>query len=142
MEPSSETGLSNSVKIDILAPSSNQTEVPSSTEKSSKAYNSPSKCSTMSSLDELNLISQEIDKQMSKKAFETLELLKEFLSGALERNTFLAKMSDASETSQSDLMSIARKLIKRHKFELNPNYKEFMKIKFLYFPTSAKDLSK
>lgn len=96
----------------------------------------------MSSLDELNLISQEIDKQMSKKAFETLELLKEFLSGALERNTFLAKMSDASETTQSDLMSIARKLIKRHKFELNPNYKEFMKIKFLYFPTSAKDLSK
>lgn len=96
----------------------------------------------MSSLDELNLISHEIDKQMSKKANETLELLKDFLSGSLEKNTFLTKMNDASETSQADLMSIAKKLIKRHKFELNPNYKEFMKMKFLNFPTSSRDLSK
>lgn len=94
----------------------------------------------MSSYDELNLISHEIDKQMTKKTNETLELLKEFVSGTMEKCIFLAKFSDASDCNQSDLVSIARKLIKRHKFLLNPNHKEFMRIKFLNFPTSSKDL--
>lgn len=95
----------------------------------------------MTSVDEINVISHEIDKQMTKKTLETLQLLKEVVSGALEKNVFLKKMSDASDTSQTDLLSIAKKLIKRHKFELNPNHKEFMRIKFLHFPTSSKDLS-
>lgn len=95
----------------------------------------------MSSLDELNLISHEIDKQMTKKTNETLELLKDFLGGSLDKNTFFVKMSDTSETSIQDILSIARKLIKRHKFEVNPNHKEFMRIKFLNFPTTSKDLS-
>jgi hypothetical protein len=144
LEPSATTGISNSVKIDILAPTINQNEVPSTTDKSLRvtSYQSPSKCSKMSSYDELNLISHEIDKQMTKKTNETLELLKEFLSGAIEKNYFLTKMSDACDTSQADLISIARKLIKRHKFEINPNYREFMRIKFLLFPTTSKDLGK
>lgn len=144
LEPSTETGLSNSLKIDILAPSVNQTEVPSSTDKSSKVTNhqSPSKCSTMSSLDELNVISHEIDRQISKKTTETLELIKELLSGSMDKSSFLSKMSMASETTQLDLKSIANKLIRRHKFEPNPNYREFMRLKYLYFPTSSKDLSK
>lgn len=94
----------------------------------------------MSSLDELNVIGHEIDKQITKKTNEILELLKDFLSGALEKMHFLTKMTDASDTSISDLLSIAKKLTKRHKFEPNPNHKEFMRIKFLQFPTSSRDL--
>lgn len=94
----------------------------------------------MSSLDELNIIGHEIDKQITKKTNEILELLKDFLGGALEKNNFLTRMTDASDTSISDLLSIAKKLTKRHKFEPNPNHKEFMRIKFLQFPTSSRDL--
>lgn len=112
------------------------------TEKGLRAasYQSPSKCSKMSCVDELNVISHEIDKQITKKTITILELLKEFLSGLMEKNSFLTRMSDASDTSLSDLISIARKLTKRHKFEPNPNHKEFMRIKFLQFPTTSKDL--
>lgn len=140
------SGVSSSVKIDILAPAINQTEVPSTTDKNSKLsnYQSLSKCSSLklSTIDELSVISREIDKQMTKKTIETVELLKELLSGCLERNVFLAKMSDASETTLSDIILIAKKLIKRHKFEPNPNYKEFTRIKFLHFPTTSRDLGK
>lgn len=140
-EPSATTGISNSVKIDILAPAMNQTEVPSSTDRSSKSFqSSPVKCTKLSSLDELNIISHEIDKQITKKTNIILDLLKEFLSLSMDKNIFLTKMSDASETSLSDLLSVAKKLIKRHKFEPNPNHKEFMRIKFLQFPTTARDL--
>lgn len=95
----------------------------------------------MSSLDELNLIGHEIDKQMTKKTNETLELLKELLSGSLEKHTFLTKMANATNTTNLDLVSIAKKLVKRHKFEVNPNHKEFMRIKRLQFPTTSNDLS-
>lgn len=141
-EPSATTGMSSSVKIDILAPSMNQAEVPSTTDRSlkSSSYQSQPKCSKISSLDELNIISHEIDKQITKKTNIILELLKEFLNGAVDKNPFLTKMSDASETTISDLLSVAKKLIKRHKFEPNPNHKEFMRIKFLQFPTTARDL--
>ncbi|CRK88203.1 CLUMA_CG001984, isoform A [Clunio marinus] len=141
LEPDARSNTESRVKIDILAPSNNQTEVPSSTERYSKStnYQSPSKCSKMSSMDELQLISREIDKQMNKKTIEVLEIIKDCLSGLLEKNTFLTNLRDASDTSLSDLVSIARKLIKRHKFEANPNNKEFMRIKFLHFPTTSSD---
>jgi hypothetical protein len=144
LEPSATTGISSSVKIDILAPAISQSEVPSMTDKSAKMthYQSPSKYSKMTNLDELNVISHEIDKQITKKANETLELLKELLSGALDKSVFLTRMSETSDTTQSDLLSIAKKLWKRYKFESNPNFREFCKIKFLQFPTSSKDLSK
>lgn len=131
----------NSFKIDILAPAMGQIEMPSSTDKPLKVPNLQSpKGSKMTALDEMNVISHEIDKQITKKTNEILELLKEFLSGALERVRFSEKMREASDTALSDLMSIAKKLIKRHKFEPNPNFKEFMRIKFLQFPTSAIDI--
>lgn len=141
LEPSQYTGISSSFKIDILTPTLNHSD--STTDKivRSTSYQSPPKSSkTMSSLDELNVISHEIDKQITKKTIAILELLKEYLSGLLEKNVFLARMSDASDTSLSDLISIARKLTKRHKFEPNPNHKEFMRIKFLQFPTTSRDL--
>lgn len=94
----------------------------------------------MSSLDELNLIAKEIDKQITKKTNEVLELLKELLSKTIEKNVYFTKMTDASETSLSDLLAITKKLIKRHKFEPNPNHREFMRIKFLQFPTTSNDL--
>jgi hypothetical protein len=141
LEPSATTGVTNSVKIDILA--NNLMEVQSTTDKNSKInYQISSKCANMTTLDELNVIGHEIDKQMTKKTNETLELLKELLSGNLEKNTFLSKMSDATDTSLADLVSISRKLIKRHKFEVNPNHKEFMRIKHLQFPTTSRDLGK
>lgn len=132
------------MKIDILAPAMNQPEVPSANDKNFKAssLNSLSKSSKLSSVDELNVISHEIDKQITKKTHMILEVLKEHLSGTLEKNTFLTKMSDAAETCLADLISVAKKLIKRHKFEPNPNHREFMRIKFLQFPTTSKDLSK
>lgn len=88
------------------------------------------------------MISHEIDKQITKKTNAILQLLKEFLSGTLEKVNFMTRMTDASDTSLSDLLSVARKLTKRHKFEPNPNHKEFMRIKFLLFPTTSKDLGK
>ena len=120
----------------------NQTELPPAADKNQKAssLNSHNKCSKLSSVDELNVISHEIDKQITKKTNLILELLKEYLDGKMEKDLFLSKMSDATETSLSDLVSVAKKLIKRHKFEPNPNHKEFMRIKFLQFPTTSKDL--
>lgn len=133
------TGISSSFKIDILAPTMNQSD--STTDKGRVAsYEPPSKCSKLTSLDELNVISHEIDKQITKKTIAILELLKEFLSGSTEKNNFITRLSDASDTTLSDMISIARKLTKRHKFEPNPNHKEFMRIKFLQFPTTSKDL--
>lgn len=96
----------------------------------------------MTTLDELNVIGHEIDKQMTKKTNETLELLTDLLSGLLEKNTFLTRMSDATDTTLSDLLSISKKLVKRHKFEVNPNHREFMRIKHLQFPTTSKDLGR
>lgn len=143
IEPTATSGVNNSVKIDILAPAMSQSEVPSVTDKSSRhasSFSTHSKCSKLSSIDELNVISHEIDKQITKKTNCILELLKEYLNGSMEKNLFLTKMSDATETSLPDLISVAKKLIKRHKFEPNPNHKEFMRIKFLQFPTASKDL--
>lgn len=127
------TGITNSVKIDILA--NTATEFPSSTDKNSKT-----KCTTMTSLDELNTIGHEIDRQMTKKTTETLDLLTELLNGSLEKNTFLSKMSDTTDTTIQDLVAISKKLVKRHKFEVNPNHKEFMRMKHLHFPTTSKDI--
>lgn len=113
----------------------------SSTDRPLKVHNlHPQKGLKWSALDELNVISHEIDKQLSKKTLEILELLKEFLSGSLDKSFFIGKMREASNISLGDLTLLARKLIKRHKFEINPNYREFLRIKFLQFPTSSKDI--
>jgi hypothetical protein len=139
LETSAATGITNSVKIDILANS--LIEVPSSTDKNSKQnFQTSAKVVNMTALDELNVIGHEIDKQMTRKTTETLDLLTELLSGALEKSTFLTKMSDTTDTTVADLLAISRKLVKRHKFEVNPNLKEFMRLKHLHFPTSSKDL--
>lgn len=130
------------MKIDI--PALSQAEAPSTTEINQRnvttVVQQPLKCSNISSLDELNVMGKEIDRQMSKKTNEVLELLKELLSETLEKSAYFSKMTEASETSLSDLLSITKKLIKRHKFEPNPNHREFMRIKFLHFPTTSKDL--
>lgn len=127
------------MKIDILA--SNLSEVPSSSDSNSKQnFQTSAKIVSMTALDELNVIGHEIDRQTTKKTAETLELLTELLSGAMEKNTFLAKMKEGTDTTLADLLAISRKLVKRHKFEVNPNLKEFMRIKHLQFPTSSKDL--
>lgn len=141
LESSPVTGISSNVKIDILAPTASFIEVPTTTDKGSRLTNGhSSKCTKMTSLDELNVISREIDKQITKKTNKILELLKEFLCGMSDKNSFHTQMIDASDTSLSDLLLIAKKLIKRHKFESNPNHKEFMRIKFLNFPTTSSDL--
>lgn len=139
METSGETGITSSVKIDILA--NNFAEVPSSTDRNSKQnFQTSAKCANMTALDELNVIGHEIDKQMTKKTNEIVDCLTELLSGLLEKNTFLTKMSDATDTTMADLLAVSRKLVKRHKFEVNPNHKEFMRMKHLHFPTTSKDL--
>jgi hypothetical protein len=135
------TGISNNVKIDILPQSMNFIEVPTTTDKISRDSNGhTSKSTKLTGLDELNVISREIDKQITKKTNRILDLLKEFFCGMLDKNSFRAQMIDASETSLSDLLFISKKLIKRHKFQSNPNQKEFLRIKFLSFPTSSTDL--
>lgn len=92
--------------------------------------------------DEFGILGHEIDKQMNKKTNEILELVKEYLESSISESEFNSKMNEVGGTSQTDLTSISRKLIKRHKFEPNPNQKDFMRIKCLTFPTSSKDLSK
>lgn len=113
-------------------------EVPTTNSRVSNGH--ASKTTKLTGLDELNVIGHEIDKQITKKTNRILELLREFFCGLLDKNSFRAQMIDASETSLSDLLLITKKLIKRHKFQSNPNHKEFMRIKFLSFPTSSTDL--
>lgn len=135
------TGISNScVKIDILTSagtffSSDAVEMP-------KKITSLPKNANISLNDELNLLSHEIDKQMNKKTLEILELVKEYLGNELNEIEFHSKMNDIGNVSVSDLSTISKKLIKRQKFEVNPNHKDFMRMKFLQFPTSSKDLGK
>lgn len=142
MEPSSLTGVSNSVKIDILA--SCTSEVTSTTTMNKSTSNSPVKVNhqvNISVSDELNLLGHEIDRQMNKKANEILELLKAFLiGGAFSQSNFRDKMNEIGNVTMSDLIMIAKKVIKRHKFEMNPNHHYFVKMKNLQFPTSARDL--
>lgn len=135
LEPTS-TGVSNSVKIDILA----STAEVSSTTAMSKSLNSPTKHANISVADELNLLGHEIDRQMNKKANEVLELIKAYLSGTFNRSEFHGKMNDIGSVSMADLTSIAKKVIKRYKFEANPNQHYFVRMKFLQFPTSSRDL--
>lgn len=94
----------------------------------------------LSPADEMNVISHEIDKQISKKTNEILELLKELVSGSVDETSFSVKMSEAGNLSSADMVSIAKKLIKRHKFEINPNQREFLRMKFLQFPTTSRDI--
>lgn len=137
----SSTGVSSSVKIDILAPSLfSQTEASSTTNEMSKTQTSPSKHSNISLNDELNLLGHEIDKQMSKKTNEILELTKEFLGNKIDKNEFHSRMEYSGNINMCDFISITKRLTKRQKFEANPNQKEFSKMKHLQFPTSSKDL--
>lgn len=139
LEPSS-TGVSNSVKIDILASTA---EVSSTTTMfKSVVGNSPVKHTNISVADELNLLGHEIDRQMNKKTNEILELIKAYLSNTFNQNEFHEKMNEIGNVSMADLISISKKVMKRHKFEVNPNQHYFIKMKLLQFPTSAKDLSK
>jgi hypothetical protein len=149
-------GVSNSFKIDILEPSlAIQSDVASSTTATttaaaemprsthstvSSSSSSTSKYANLSSLDELNLLSHEIDKQITKKTNEILELVKEFLAGSIESCAFHARMLEIGNISIADLTVITKKLMKRHKFEANPNQRDFMRVKYLQFPTSSKDL--
>ncbi|CAG9808021.1 unnamed protein product [Chironomus riparius] len=133
------TGISSScVKIDILT--STGSFFNSDSVEISKLATSISKHANISLNDELNILSHEIDKQMNKKTMEILELVKEYLGNELSEVEFHSKMNDIGNVSVSDLSTIAKKLIKRQKFEANPNQKEFMRMKFLQFPTSSKDL--
>ncbi|KAG5671382.1 hypothetical protein PVAND_001583 [Polypedilum vanderplanki] len=144
-------GVSSSVKIDVLENSSLaiQSNVASSTTTTANempriAPATPlsvsSKYANLSSLDELNLLSHEIDKQITKKTNEVLELAKEFVAGSIESNAFHSRMIEIGNIAMSDLLLISKKLIKRHKFEANPNQRDFMRVKQLQFPTSSKDL--
>lgn len=98
------------------------------------------KGSSLSPADEMNVISHEIDKQITKKTNEILELLKEFVSGSVDKTIFSEKMAEAGNLSTGDMVSIAKKLIKRHKFEINPNQREFLRMKFLIFPTTSREI--
>ena len=133
------TGIRSScVKIDILT--SAGTFFNSDSVEMSKLVTSIPKHANISLNDELNILSHEIDKQMNKKTIEILELVKEYLGNVLSEVEFHSKMNDIGNVSVSDLSTIAKKLIKRQKFEANPNQKDFMRMKFLQFPTSSKDL--
>lgn len=141
LDSSSNSGARSNLKIDILAPTMSFIEVPSLTDRQLRAAIQSSKCSKdMTCLDELNIISHEIERQINKKTTEILDLLKNYLSGLLEKNIFMERMADASDTTLSDLIAISKKLVKRHKFLYNPNVKDFMRIKLLIFPTTSKDL--
>jgi hypothetical protein len=148
-------GVSSSVKIDILEPPVSslaiQSNVASSTTTStemlrvapstpSSSSSTSSKYGNLSSLDELNLLSHEIDKQITKKTNDVLELAKEFLAGTLDSSEFHTKMLETGNIAMADLTLISKKLIKRHKFEANPNQRDFMRVKRLQFPTDSKDL--
>jgi len=117
-----------------------QDETTTTVDRRDMNHHQPSHLSSLSSFDELKIMSNEIDKQMTKKTNEIIILLKELLSGTLPTADFHAKMNGVGEISTSDLHSISRKLIKRHKFEHNPNQKDFMRMKSLQFPTNSKDL--
>lgn len=111
------------------------------TDKFLRVGNLPSpKGSSLSPADEMNVISHEIDKQITKKTNEILELLKEFVSGSVDKAAFSVKMGEAGNFSSGDMVSIAKKLIKRHKFEINPNQREFLRMKFLQFPTTSREI--
>lgn len=133
------TGISSScVKIDIL--SSTGTYFNSDAVEMPKIVTSIPKHANISLNDELNIISHEIDKQMNKKTVEILELVKEYLGNELSEVEFHSKMNEIGNVSVHDFSTISKKLIKRQKFEANPNQKDFMRMKFLQFPTSSKDL--
>lgn len=91
--------------------------------------------------DELNILNHEIDKQINKKTNDILELVKDFLGLSIGETEFQYKMHEIGSISVSDFSLMTKKLIKRHKFESNPNQKDFMKMKALRFPTSSRDLS-
>jgi hypothetical protein len=101
---------------------------------------SPAKNANISVADELNLLGHEIDRQMSRKTNEILELIKAFLNETLSKEEFHSRMSEIGSVTMSDITLITRKVIKRHKFEPNPNQHYFAKMKLLQFPTSGKDL--
>lgn len=130
-------GVSSSVKIDILASSLTQQAEASSTGNMTKSTN---KNSNISVADELNLLGHEIDRQMSRKTNEILELIKAFLSNTISKAEFHERMTSVGNVTMSDITLITRKVIKRHKFEPNPNQHYFTKMKFLQFPTSGSDL--
>lgn len=91
---------------------------------------------------ELKQISVEIDKRLKKKINKILGLLQDIINSKIPRLDFVSRMHEIANITVSDLIFIAKKLLKKHKFALNPNSKDFAKIKSLNFPTSASDLSK
>lgn len=103
---------------------------------------SPSKNLNISIIDELNILGHEIDRQMNRKTNEILEHIKAFLSNTLNNTEFYRRLNEIGNVTMTDITLITRKLIKRHKFEPNPNQHYFAKIKCLQFPTSGNDLGK
>lgn len=136
---------SSKVKIDILAPSLtvvNQTNTSSkTTDKIANSHRSPSK-TALSSMDELNIIGNEIDKQITKKTNEIMELLRQYLSDAFDKTQFATLMSTTGAFTTNDFFIITKKLVKKHKYIRSPNHNNFMKMKKFYFQTSAEDLGK
>lgn len=94
----------------------------------------------MSPTDELNLFNHEIDKQITRRTNEILELIKQYLGGIIDGREFHMKMIDNGNISINDLILISKKLIKRHKFEANPNQRDFMRMKQLSFATTSQDI--
>lgn len=137
LETTSTLGVSSSVKIDILA--SNITQQTEATTIGNMTK-SPTKNSNITVADELNLLGHEIDRQMGRKTNEILELIKAYLSNTFSKTEFHERMNEVGSVTMSDLSQITRKIIKRHKFEPNPNQHYFTKMRFLVFPTSGRDL--
>ena len=146
----------NGVKIDILTPISqpnqnNQSQLPfTSTLKSSLRESTMNQSlsqnhqasSSLSTHNELEMINNEIDLLFSQKTTFILTLLTEFISNRITRNIFENKMKLYCDITLTDLVSVTKNLIKKYKFEANPNSKEFSKIKYLQFPTTYQNLGK
>jgi hypothetical protein len=108
--------------------------------KSSPSSSSSSKYANITLNEELKLLGHEIDKQITKKTNEILELIKEFLGNSIDKLEFYSKLNEVSNTTMGDLTLITKKLMKRYKYEANPNQKDFMRMKHLQFPTNSRDL--
>lgn len=140
----------SSVKIDILASTMSITQAEASSTTTAATFSQKTSSNfvrdnskqqkKLSQEDELNLLGHEIDRQMNKKTTEILELIKAYLSQSFNRDQFHEKMAEIGNVTMSDLSSITRKIVKRHKFEVNPNQHYFLKMRLLQFPTSAFDL--
>jgi hypothetical protein len=136
----------NSVKIDILTP---QREKPQSTMPIRRA---PPRRMTVDdrqimnmrkvekNINEIGTINNEIDNLINYKSDLIIGLLKEYINDRISSAEFSKKMKANCDITCNDLYSLTRSLIKKHHFQVNKDYIEFSKIKFLNFPTTATDL--